>query len=300
MPTFDDKIYKHLPTFTGDTSHTTARGHILGFQDYCQIHSIKEEEWGTKYVRFGLSLKGKAREWYENNKIENPSAATAGDFASLLKRFASRYGSNGSSEVGKYLLWSNLSIKEGEEIDEFVDRLSSLATELGKSELEACIAFSQAMPQVVSQHLFIDTKAKLHDLVERAKQHSRSLNMMQGSIAMDIAKSMPPSFAQATASTDKDDELKQKIEELERKLVQTQLSPQLQKQQVVAAAEPLTKQDVDKILQNHVQKENIHQLVQSSKSMDEMVRRLQQRIDGLYEGKVPSRGLPPTQNQPQP
>ena len=300
MPTFDDKIYKHLPTFTGDTSHATARGHILGFQDYCQIHSIPEEDWGIKYVRFGLSLKGKAREWYENNKIDDPSAATRIEFAELLKRFASRYGSNGSSEVGKYLLWSNLSIKEGEEIDEFVDRLSSLATELGKSELESCIAFSQAMPQVVSQHLFIDANAKLHELVERAKQQSRSLNMMQGSIAMDIAKSMPPSFAQASTSTTKDGELKQKIEELERKLVQAQLSPQLQKQRVVAAAEPLTKQDVDKILQNHVQKENIHQLVQSSKSTDEVVKRLQQRIDSLYEGQVASRGPPPAHSQPQP
>ena len=299
MPTFDDKVYKHLPTFTGDTSHATARGHILGFEDYCQIHSIPEGDWGIKYVRFGLSLKGKAREWYENNKIADPTTATSIQFAELLKRFASRYGSNGSSEVGKYLLWSNLSIKEGEEIDEFVDRLSSLAKELNKSELESCIAFSQAMPQVVSQHLFIDANAKLHELVERAKQQSRSLNMMQGSIAMDIAKSMPPSFAQAT-SKPKEDELKQKIDELERKIAQAQLSPQLQKQQVVTAVEPLTKQDVDKILQNHVQKENLHQLVQSSKGTEEVVKRLQQRIDNLYEGQAASRGPPPAHSQPQP
>jgi len=279
MANYRDEEFKQLPIFSGDLTKSTARGHVLAFRDYCDMHNFTSP--AVKYTKFRYSLKGKAREWFENNKHRDGTAATEAEYEDLLKRFARRYGTTGSSAVNKHLIWANLALKEGEDLDDFLDRMGALQDELGKTEMDACIQFRNALPANVGRFLYIDDNTKLSDLAERAKQYTGQLNMMQSpTMSMDMNKAMPATYAQASASSSAEKEMAAKIEQLESKLrsIEKQESSSI-KESPPEAASSLTARDIEDVLRRQREADNLSQLTTNSRVMEDTMRQISQRLD---------------------
>jgi len=163
---------KHLPSYSGErTEQVTAHQHLLSFKDFLKIQNIAQDgEWKLKYERFGQSLKGKARDWFEVNSYKGNNF-TKEKFEEICNKFLQRFSKFGSEELDRYSYWQRLKWDMVEPIDEFAEKIRQLGNELGKPDVEKAIAFKNSLPSYLAQALIFEMD--FETLVEKAKQAVR-------------------------------------------------------------------------------------------------------------------------------
>ena len=149
-------LLKYMPKFEGEgKDKDSAAEHVHAFKDYLAIHEVRivaeggdEPDWELIYKRFGYSLLGLAKNWFEDQKLATQAKAynenKLNNMTEAFKREFSRYG---STRVEKNIAWEMLRWDpKTERLDTFMQRIQELADDLGKDAEDIHNAFVKAMP----------------------------------------------------------------------------------------------------------------------------------------------------------
>jgi hypothetical protein len=152
---------------------------------------------------------------------------------------------------------------------------------LGKSDIEACIAFRNGLPGKIGENLFIDPNHTLNDLAERAKQIVRTNSLMQGGISLEATQAMPQfAAAAAAAPSTADNTLQKEVDLLERAIVQLQ-QQQFETNQCNQQNTGLTAADVENLLRKHKEEDRLNKVASSSRELGKQVQSLSDRMESL-------------------
>lgn len=192
---------RNLPFFNGE-GNSNARSHLLSFDDWLCINNKNDPK--EKYKTFALTLKGKARLWFEKNKIPNPTIATEDDWKEIRRKFEQRFSGYGTSDIERLDYWTNLAWNSSTPIDDYADICTSLGKELKKTDLEVKIAFRNGLPVSIAKMLFYSDD--LDVMIEKAKDSYRTLGKQAISgpsyNTIDTVAHTPESIAQTAVTNE--------------------------------------------------------------------------------------------------
>ena len=177
-------LLKYMPKFEGGgKDKDSAAEHVRAFKDYLAIHEVRivaegadEPDWELIYKRFGYSLLGLAKNWFEDRKFATQAEAyNENKFNNMIEAFKREFSRYGSTRVEKNIAWEMLRWDpKTERLDSFMRRIQELADDLGKDAEDIRNAFVKAMPAHV-----IPSIAALDNLEQMAACVKRLLGYLQ-------------------------------------------------------------------------------------------------------------------------
>ena len=110
-------LLKYMPKFEGGgKDKDSAAEHVHAFKDYLAIHEVRivaeggdEPDWELIYKRFGYSLLGLAKNWFEDQKLATQAEAyNENKFNNMIEAFKREFNRYGSTRVEKNIAWEML------------------------------------------------------------------------------------------------------------------------------------------------------------------------------------------------
>ena len=191
-----------IPKFDGKSG--TAQAHILSFEDWMTAKG-KDLPGGVKeYIKnFSASLIGGARMWYEQWREEKGELSEVAGWTLIKNAFKNRYSGFGTTKYEREQLWKNLKwVPDGKvSLDDFVQSLTALGTDLGKNNEAKQLALKEAVPEYCQPFLIMDSKSTLDDMTEKLKQILPSLTKSPVGVGLAERSGLVPAFYQMTATT---------------------------------------------------------------------------------------------------
>ena len=144
-------LLKYMPKFEGGgKDKDSAAEHVRAFKDNLAIHEVRivaeggdEPDWELIYKRFGYSLLGLAKNWFEDQKLATQAEAyNENKFNNMIEAFKREFSRYGSTRVEKNIAWEMLRWDpKSERLDTFMQRIQKLADDLGKDAEDIRNAF---------------------------------------------------------------------------------------------------------------------------------------------------------------
>ena len=136
------------PKFSGKTGEEPFQ-HTLIATDWMKQMNYRDTGIVRKrYMKFALTLEGKAREWYEDTDIPR-------DYDELCQKFIKRFSVEGKSLKNLHEKWRDLRFNpDTDNIEKFVRKVKSLAKHLGYQEVAVVNTIKSAMPTDVYRALY--------------------------------------------------------------------------------------------------------------------------------------------------
>jgi len=180
-PNYPPKMdaYKGLPFFSGKPGES-ASSHMMTLNDYFNCHKVDKTDYDEMQTRFAMSLKEKARIWFQQNEIKpkkkNPDDPACTEFEKitkdqwekLLEKFTNRFSDIGTTEWEKHQAWQELKLKDKEAVEDYVDRINYLKHILEKRDLEANMAFHKGLPIEIQSQVLVEDD--LDKMIAKTKQ----------------------------------------------------------------------------------------------------------------------------------
>ena len=110
---------KNLPKFSGEKTES-ADNHLVAFDDYLEIQQINVADANMAQIitRFGYSLFGKAKEWFNQGRDDRPHVTVA-DWNALKEQFKQQLNPVGNTRKEQMAGWRNIKWDGNETLDEF-------------------------------------------------------------------------------------------------------------------------------------------------------------------------------------
>ena len=125
------------PEFSGKPEED-AESHLLSARDRMEAHNFPE---GEKVRHFHVTLKGKARLWYES------LAPLDNDWPTLQNKFRWQYSKIGNTPEQLFHAWRTFKFDENtDSIDSYVLRMSQVAAMLNYGEMQILENFKNTLP----------------------------------------------------------------------------------------------------------------------------------------------------------
>ena len=145
--------------FNGDKNQNP-RSHFLSYNDYLQIHNIRDVD--IQIARFKHTLSGPARVWFENKDFD--------DLDDLKNRFT-QYFSGVHSREANARQFRTLVYKTGENLEEYLTRIRTSANQLGYDDNLIRDQFVAGLPHTVQTRLSMSGRNNLQELVDMAQRY---------------------------------------------------------------------------------------------------------------------------------
>ena len=125
------------PKYVGKPEEDT-EAHLLRTNNWMDTHDFQDQ---VKVQRFGLTLVGEARLWYESLR---PIKA---DWEGLQNMFRQQYSKIGSTREQLFHAWRSFHFDENTEtIDAYINHIRQVATLLGYQEPQVLEVFKNTLP----------------------------------------------------------------------------------------------------------------------------------------------------------
>ena len=165
---------RNLPKFSGEKTES-ADNHLDALDDYLEIEQINVADTNMAQIitRFGYSLFGKAKKWFNQGRDGRPHATVA-DWNALKEQFKQQFNQVGNTREEQMASWRNIKWDGNETLDEFSYRVTQLGKELGLNDQYILDTFKLGLPSNIYVNLVhIDgmqatlNMAKRHGCVQR-------------------------------------------------------------------------------------------------------------------------------------
>ena len=125
---------RNLPKFSGEKT-VSAYNHLDAFGDYLEIQQINVADANVAEIitRFGYSLFGKAKKWFNQGRDGRPHATVA-DWNALNEQFKQHFNPVGNTREEQIASWRNIKWDGNETLDEFSYRVTQLGKALGLND----------------------------------------------------------------------------------------------------------------------------------------------------------------------
>lgn len=117
------KHSEFLPAKFDGTQLDNTQAHILSFEDYCEIHNIKDD--AKLIARFRTTLSGQARLWIQNVKVST--------WSDLKSKFTNRFSDVQTREAALGA-FRNCIHRSGESVDTYLSRLRRFSDRLNYAD----------------------------------------------------------------------------------------------------------------------------------------------------------------------
>ena len=183
------RLSDFLPSkFNGDKNQNP-RSHFLSYNDYLQIHNIRDGD--MQIARFKHTLSGPARVWFENKDFD--------DLDDLKNRFT-RYFSGVHSREANARQFRTLVYKTGENVEEYLTRIRTSANQLGYDDNLIRDQFVAGLPHTVQIQLSMSGRNDLQELVDMAQRYM-DLTTNVGKVTFNDNPNNPYAFQSEQVST---------------------------------------------------------------------------------------------------
>ena len=144
---------KNLPKFSGEKTES-ADNHLDAFDDYLEIQQIDVADANVAQIitRFGYSLFGKAKKWFNQGRDGRPHANVA-DWNALKEQFKQQFNPVGNTREEQMASWRNIKWDGNETLDEFSYRVTQLGKALGLNDQHILDTFKLGLPSNIYVNL---------------------------------------------------------------------------------------------------------------------------------------------------
>ena len=144
---------RNVPTFSGEKNES-AENHLDAFDDYPEIQQINVANANVAQIitRFGYSLFGKAKKWFNQGGDGRPHATVA-DWNALKEQFKQQFNPVGNTRKEQMASWRNIKWNGNETLDEFSYRVTQLGKALGLNDQHILNTFKLGLPSNIYVNL---------------------------------------------------------------------------------------------------------------------------------------------------
>ena len=144
---------RNLPNFSGEKAES-ADNHLDTCDDYLKIQQIKVADANVAQIttRFGYSLFGKAKMWFNQVRDCRP-LATIADWSALKEQFKQQFNPVGTTREEQIASWRNIKWDGNEILDEFSYRVTKLGKALGLNDQHIMDTFKVGLPSNIYVNL---------------------------------------------------------------------------------------------------------------------------------------------------
>ena len=137
---------RNLPKFSGEKTEL-ADNHLNAFDDYLEMQQIHVADANVAQIitRFGYSLFGKAKKWFNQSRDGRPHATVA-DWNALKEQFKQQFNPVGNTREEQKASWRNVKWNGNETLDEFSYRVTQLGKALGLNDQHILDTFKLGLP----------------------------------------------------------------------------------------------------------------------------------------------------------
>ena len=136
----------NLPKVSSEKTESTDN-HLDAFDDYLEIHQINVADAKVAQIitRFGYSLFGRAKKWFNQGRKDRPHA-TASDWNAWKEQFKQQFNPVGNTREEKMASCRNIKWDGNETLDEFSYRATQLGRALGLNDQHILDTFKLGLP----------------------------------------------------------------------------------------------------------------------------------------------------------
>ena len=144
---------RNLPKFSGEKTES-ADNHLDAFDDYLEIQQINAADANVAQIitRFGYSLLGKAKKWFNQGRDGRPHATVA-DWNALKEQFKQQFNPVGNTTEEQMASWRNIKWDGNETLNEFSYRVTQLGKALGLNDQHILDTFKLGLPSNIYVNL---------------------------------------------------------------------------------------------------------------------------------------------------
>ena len=193
---------RNLPTFVGDplVDESTAMQHLEDFERYLVANELPwvagTPDAGIRLVmqRFHLSLKGRARAWWEEEDVERiPDHPEVVTWTNIKNAFLTRFNPYGNTRESLIYEWENLQYKIDDDIEKFIERAKVIGAGLTKPTEEIVEKVRMKLPPPLGQDPY---KFTLHNFADIIQTHNQMLHMSIATVAPQAVLGIPSVMVQ--------------------------------------------------------------------------------------------------------
>ena len=144
---------RNLPKFSGEKTES-ADNHLVAFDDYLEIQQINVADANVVQIitKFGYSLFGKAKMWFNQGRDGRPHATFA-DWNALKEQFKQQCNPVGNTREEQMASWRNIKWDGNETLDDFSYRITQLGKALGLNDQHILDTFKLGLPSNIHVNL---------------------------------------------------------------------------------------------------------------------------------------------------
>ena len=144
---------RNLPKFSGEKTES-ADNHLYAFDDYLQIQQINVADANVAQIitRFGYSLFGKAKKWFNQGRVGRPHATVA-NWNALKEQFRQQFNPVGNTREEQMASWRNIKWDGNETLGEFSYSVTQLGKALGLNDQHILDTFKLGLPSNIYVNL---------------------------------------------------------------------------------------------------------------------------------------------------
>ena len=173
---------RHLPTFIGDplVDKSNAKQHLEDFERYLVANELPWQNGvGAAAIRlvmqrFQLSLKGRARSWWDEDDNRIPVHPNPNHWLNVKNAFLARFNPYGNTRESLIYEWENLQYKTDDDIEKFIERAKVIGAGLVKTMEEIVEKVRMKLPPPLGNTPF---KFTLHTFADIIRTHNQMLHM---------------------------------------------------------------------------------------------------------------------------
>ena len=174
---------RNVPTCSGEKTESIDN-HLDAFDDYLEIQQIDVADANVAQIitRFGYSLFGKAKEWFNQGRDGRP-LATVADWNALKEQFKQQFNPVGNTREEQMASWRNFKKDGNETLDEFSYRVTQLGKVLDLNDQHILDTFKLGLPSNIYVNLIhIDGMQAMLNMAKRLMAVSKGPSPGAGAI----------------------------------------------------------------------------------------------------------------------
>ena len=144
---------RNVPKFSGEKTESVDN-HLDAFDNYLEIQQINVADANVAQIitRFGYSLFGKVKRWFNQGRDGRPHATVA-DWNALKEQFKQQFNLVGNTREEQMASWRNIKWDGNENLDKFSYRVTQVGKALGLNDQHILDTFKLGLPSNIYVNL---------------------------------------------------------------------------------------------------------------------------------------------------